>query len=156
MDKAELKRIIAAHDWLWAQWWPALLALSPQQARQVVGGSFPSLSATTAHMVWAEAAWLERLRGRAPMPAPADPADLEGLYGLWRQIAAERQDWLEHADPDTRVTYAYSGGTATNSVAEIVLHFTSHAHFHRGQLASQMRLLGLQPPSAHLISFFRL
>ncbi|AWR86662.1 DinB family protein [Meiothermus taiwanensis WR-220] len=107
-------------------------------------------------MVWAEATWLERLLGCAVVQTPASPAPLEVLHELWQQVAAKRKSGLEAADPDARITYAYSGGTATNTVAEIVLHFTSHAHFHRGQLASQMRLLGLQPPSAHLIGFFRL
>ncbi|GEM_PF-2102413 len=156
MDKVELKRIVAAHDWLWNQWWPALRALPLEESQRAVGGSFPSVSATVAHMVWAEATWLERLLGYAVVQAPASPVDLEVVHELWQQLAAKRKSWLEAADPDARITYTYSGGTATNTVAEIVLHFTSHAHFHRGQLASQMRLLGLQPPSAHMIGFFRL
>ncbi len=155
MNQAELKRIVDANDWLWAKWWPALLALSTDQAHLEVGGSFPSVFATTAHMVGAEAVWLERLLGhRASFPP--SPPDLEGLHELWQQLASRRQDWLRNADPETRITYTFTGGTATNSVTEIVLHLTSHTHFHRGQLASQFRWLGLTPPSAHWIGFFRL
>ncbi|MCX7783557.1 MAG: DinB family protein [Meiothermus sp.] len=156
MDKPELKRIVDANDWLWEKWWPALQTLSPEQAHQEVGGSFPNVLATTAHMVGAEVVWLERLLGNPAASFPASPADLMGLYEFWQRLASRRQDWLITADPEARITYNFTGGTATNSITEIVLHFTSHAHFHRGQLASQFRLLGLKPPSAHLIGFFRL
>lgn len=156
MDKAELKRVLDANDWLWEKWWPALLGLSLEQAQQEVGGSFPSVLATTTHMVGAEAVWLERLLGDPAASFPVSPADIKSLHALWQQLASRRQHWLSTANPETRITYNFSGGTATNTVNEIVLHFTSHTHFHRGQLASQFRLLGLKPPSAHLIGFFRL
>lgn len=156
MDKAELKRIVDANDWLWEKWWPALQGLTLEQTRQEVGGSFPSVLATTAHMVGAEAVWLERLLGNPAASFPASPTDLVDLHKSWQRLASRRQDWLTTANPEARVTYNFSGGTAVNSVAEIVLHFISHTHFHRGQLASQFRLLGLKPPSVHLIGFFRL
>ncbi|MFN3390215.1 MAG: DinB family protein [Meiothermus ruber] len=155
MNNAELKRIIDAHDWLWEKWWPVLLALTPEQAHREVGGSFPSVLATTAHMVGAEMVWLERLQGNPTARFPDHPAEIRGLYEAWQQLTVRRKDWLYVADPNTQITYSFSAGTATNTVAEIVLHVASHAHFHRGQLAAQMRLLGLQPPSAHFIGFFR-
>jgi len=156
MEKAELKRLVDANDWLWEQWWPALLALSPELVHQEVGGSFPSVFATTAHMVGAEAVWLERLQGSPAASFPANPADMKGLHQSWQRLASKRQDWLATADPNACITYSFSGGTSTNTVSEIVLHFSSHAHFHRGQLAGQMRLLGQKPPSVHFIGFFRL
>lgn len=156
MEKAELKRIVDANDWLWEKWWPALHELSPLQAHQEVGGSFANVFATATHMVGAEAVWLERLSGHPEATFPPSPADMKGLDENWQQLAAKRQDWLTRADPEAKITYRFTGGIATNSVAEIVLHFTSHAHFHRGQLASQLRLLGLKPPSVHYIGFFRL
>jgi len=156
MEKAELKRIVDANDWLWESWWPALTELSPEQARQEVGGSFASVLATTAHMVGAEMVWLERLKGHPEATFPPAPTTMQALLENWSRMATERQAWLASADPAARVSYQFTGGTATNSVAEIVLHFTGHAHFHRGQLASQFRLLGLKPPSVHFIGFFRL
>lgn len=154
MEKAEVLRLIDAHDWLWRQWWPALLGLPPEQAHEEVGGSFPSVFATALHMVGSELTWQTRCDGhKTETPLPEDMAT---LYRDWEALALRRQGWLQEHSPQALVTYAYSGGTATNQVDEIVLHLTSHAHFHRGQLATQVRLLGLKPPSAHLITFFRL
>ncbi len=156
MEKEELKRLLEAHDWVWEKWWPALLALPPDQAQRAVGGSFPSVFATTAHMVGTEAVWLERLLGNPQAPYPPTPADMQGLQALWQGGGPEASGLARGARPESRVFYHHSSGSAANRVDEIVLHFTSHTHFHRGQLAAQFRLLGLTPPSAHWIGFFRL
>lgn len=155
MEKAEVLRLIDAHDWLWQQWWPALTGLSPDQARAEVGGSFPSLLATASHMVSAELTWQARCDGQHAAPPSAEEG-IAALQPSWEALALRRQAWLEQHSPQTPVSYTHSGGHSTNSVEEIVLHLTSHAHFHRGQLATQFRLLGLKPPSVHFITFFRL
>ncbi|MBF6595205.1 MAG: damage-inducible protein DinB [Thermaceae bacterium] len=153
MEKAELLGLIRGHDWLWEQWWPALEALA-EQAHKEVGGSFPSVFATTAHMVASELTWQARCDGQV---SASTPKDIAGLRLDWQVLAGRRREWLEAASPLDQISYQTSTGTAyTNTVSDIALHLTSHAHFHRGQLASQFRLLGLKPPSAHLITFFRL
>ncbi len=159
MERAELQRIVAANDWVWEKWWPALRALSPEQAGRAVGGSFPSVYATTLHLVAAEWAWLERLLGRSPeaWPGPDWAPDLARLEARWREVAGQRRAYFEQAEPLARVAYRpFTGSPSESRVWEIAVHFTTHTHFHRGQLAGQFRLLGLEPPSAHPIAFFRL
>lgn len=159
MTSAELQRLVKGHDWLWQQWWPALLELSCEQARKEVGGSFPNIYTTTLHMVGAEWAWQERLEGNSPKALPGSEwaKDMRALKERWDEVAARRSKYLETADASARKPYRMINDTpAENTVAEIHLHVISHAHFHRGQSASQFRLLGLKPPSAHYIGFFRL
>ncbi|MCS7067457.1 MAG: hypothetical protein N2Z75_01105 [Meiothermus sp.] len=84
-----------------------------------------------------EAFGLERLLGNLAASFPASPTDLGGLYKIWQQVASRRQDWLVSANPEAGVAYHFTDGKAHNSAREIVLHYTSHTHFHRGQLASQ-------------------
>jgi len=156
MEKAELIHLVRGNDWLWEQWWPALLELSPDQATQEVGGSFPSVLATTAHMVGAELAWQARLGGQSPRALPT-PSSISQANERWLGLANERIQFLHSTDPKAFVEYKTLDGTAfSNTVEDIYIHVISHAHFHRGQLASQFRLLGLKPPSAHYIGFFRL
>jgi hypothetical protein len=47
-----------------------------------------------------------------------------------------------------------AGGIARVLVLECMIHVINHAHFHRGQLVSQYRALGVAPPSRHLIGAF--
>jgi uncharacterized damage-inducible protein DinB len=49
---------------------------------------------------------------------------------------------------------AMSGDVASVMAWECLIHVVSHAHFHRGQLVSQFRALGMQPPSRHLLGRF--
>ncbi len=156
MEKHEIVWLVEANNWLWGKWWPALLELSPSQAHKEVGGSFPSVFATTAHLVGAEVIWQGRILGNPKATFPPVPQTMVELQTDWNAVATQRQQWLETAQPSDMIPYNFSGGSFTNRVDEILLHLTSHAHFHRGQLASQFRMLGLQPPSAHLIGFYRL
>jgi uncharacterized damage-inducible protein DinB len=43
---------------------------------------------------------------------------------------------------------------ASASAWQCLLHVVTHAHFHRGQLASQCRILGVCPPERHLMGYF--
>lgn len=148
-------RLVEANDWLWGKWWPALLKLPAAQAHQDVGGSFASVFDTTAHMVGAELVWQERLEGNPTAAFPTPPLTMQDLYADWQAVAVRRKKWLELTSPTAPIFYHFATGTATNRVDEIVQHLTSHAHFHRGQLAGQFRMLGIHPPSAHLMAFFR-
>lgn len=150
-----MQRLVAANNWLWERWWPALLKLPAAQAHQDVGGSFPSVFDTTAHMVGAELVWQERLEGNPKAAFPAPPLTMQDLYSDWQALVVRRNKWLELVSPNAEIFYHYAAGTATNRIDEIFQHLTSHAHFHRGQLVTQFRLLGIQPPSVHLIGYFR-
>ena len=156
MEQAEVIRLVEGHDWLWNQWWPALMELSPELANQHVGGSFPSVFATAAHMVASEMVWQARCEGNGAAAFPPVPENCIALKRDWENLAQRRRSWLEQADPRAKVSYNFSGGTASNTVSDIIMHLISHAHFHRGQLASQFRMLGLKPPSSHFIGFFRI
>lgn len=90
-------------------------------------------------------------------PLPPAPKDMAELKRTWEALAQRRRKWLETASPQTAIHYQTSDSTPyTTPVSDIVSHMTSHAHFHRGQLAAQFRLLGLKPPSAHFITYTRL
>lgn len=156
MDRVELLRLVDGHDWMWATWWKALLELSPEQFKQEVGGSFPSVLTTAAHMVGAEQVWQMRCEGQGQAVFPPVPDNLLRLKDDWDEISRRRRIWLETALLEQKVHYTFTGGTAANSVSEVILHMTSHAHFHRGQLVNQLRALGIKPPSVHMIGFFRL
>ncbi len=152
MTHETLRQLVEMHEAIWDAWWPALLALEPEAARRAVGGSFPSVLATTAHMVSQEIAWQDRFEGRRSLGAAW--ADLAEVHRHWERLRARRAAWLEGADPAATVRYTNARGEAFEStVGEIWFVLVTHAHFHRGQLATQFRLLGRTPPSAHFLRF---
>ena len=147
---------MAAHDAVWAAWWPTLIGLPESAVSSPVGGSFPSVFSTTRHLVDAERYWQEIIdRGPAFEAMASTAGTIAALRAMWDGVRARRLAWLAEADPHAAVAFAPAGGgTATVHAWECVIHVVSHAHFHRGQLVSQCRSLGVDPPSRHLIGSF--
>ncbi len=151
------KELLDSHERIWALWWPALLALSPEEASRPLGGSFPSVYATVLHLVGSEWAWQERLEGReASLPPPEWAKDLAALQARYQDLVPRRLAFLEREDLEAPLTYRGSDGKLWRTTrAWALLHVFHHTAFHRGQLATQFRLLGRTPPSLHLIHLHR-
>jgi uncharacterized damage-inducible protein DinB len=109
--------------------------------------------ATTRHLVDAERYWQELIDGGPASEAGVSTVrSMARLRDLWHGVRARRLAWLATADPQAPVAFTLAaGGTATVVAWECLIHVVSHAHFHRGQLVSQCRSLGVTPPSRHLI-----
>jgi uncharacterized damage-inducible protein DinB len=127
-------------------------SLSAEQFLRPVGGSFSSLRDTLAHMVAVEWLWLERCRGRSPkslLPAGDFPA-LEVVVKRWNVVEREMREYMAGLDEEALVrplTYMnFQGEEWTYLLWEIIAHVLNHQSYHRGQVATQLRMLGVQPP----------
>jgi uncharacterized damage-inducible protein DinB len=155
MTREELARLVAAHDAVWNGWWPVLTSLSNTEAQRTFVSSYPSVFATVAHMVVAEAFWQHRLDAGPLDTAAAAARDLVALERAWRTQEARRAGWLAVADPHADVSFTLAGGySGTVKAWECVSHVTSHAHYHRGQVVTLLRQLGLPAPSLDLLGSF--
>jgi uncharacterized damage-inducible protein DinB len=50
---------------------------------------------------------------------------------------------------------ATSGGEFVHTMLETLLHTVDHSSYHRGQIVTMLRQLGVKPPAAGLIGFYR-
>jgi uncharacterized damage-inducible protein DinB len=156
MTRGEVTRIVAAHDAVWEGWWPTLTAIPRSSGHRAIGGSFPSVFATTKHLVEAELYWQERLEHvpeekSAPIPARS----MAQIETAWRALRDRRRAWLAIADLRQPMPFIAGGGVpASVPNWQCVIHLVTHAHFHRGQLVSQCRAIGVTPPSLHLLGHF--
>jgi len=113
-----------------------------------------------AHVLGAEHIWLTRLQGLdssglAVWPdyslrycEERTPANAEG-YRQWL-------NGLTDADFAKEAVYRNSAGTEfRNPVADIAAHVTLHGSYHRGQIASRLRLEGFTPVGTDYILFVR-
>jgi uncharacterized damage-inducible protein DinB len=112
-------------------------------------------------MVWAEQLWLSRWLTAAP-PAVQQGKDLASLADVrarWDQVEAERAAFLGKLTDarlgDTLTIQPSSGGAFTHSLRETFLHAVDHSSYHRGQVVTMLRQLGVKPPSTGLIGFYR-
>lgn len=142
--------------WADGQLLEACAALTPEQYTKELGGSFPSLQATVAHLAGAAKLWSLRLAGEpygGLLPSADIPdvctakARLAEAYAVFARIAPE---W--EREPTEIFRFRNIAGVDKAIVRWIVFrHIVNHGSYHRGQIANMLRQLGVKPPSTDLL-----
>ena len=158
----EVMRQLFAYDaWANRRSLGACAALTPEQFTQDLGSSFSSVRDTLAHIVGAQFVWLERFHGRVPpgLLPPSDFPDLASLTarsGELQQSLTDYVNGLSAEDLAGKFEYRDLKGNAHSNVRWHVLqHLANHGTYHRGQVATLLRQLGVKPVSTDLIAFYR-
>jgi uncharacterized damage-inducible protein DinB len=130
--------------------------LTPAQYTLELGGSFPTMQATVAHLAGAAKLWSLRIAGlpysglapSSEIPdVPTALARLSEACDVFERVAA---DW--EASRSETFTYRNLAGVETTKVKwQIFRHIVNHGTYHRGQIANMLRQLGVKPPSTDLL-----
>jgi uncharacterized damage-inducible protein DinB len=161
MTIAEARELFAYSSWANGLMFDAAQALSPAQLSATIASSFPSVRGTLGHIAGTEWIWLRRWRGDSPTSVPAwvDASPLPELRGHLGAVEAERDQYLAplgDGDLERIVQYRRLSGEAHGDrLADLVRHVVNHSTYHRGQVATQLRHLGVKPPGTDLILYLR-
>lgn len=110
------------------------------------------------HVVAAERIWLARLRSQ-PASVEVWPTwtidqmtqNVRQLPGEWLEFLKENRENL-----DAMCSYTNSAGKDyQTSKADILMHVIAHSAYHRGQIALELRKVGLQPAATDFIAYTR-
>jgi uncharacterized damage-inducible protein DinB len=140
-----------------------ILNTSPVQQEQEIVSSFPSIQKTCLHMWDASSVWWQRLHLRADIAVPSlsfHPSMNDIANGLLAQNMAWKE-WVEQAvesDLEKELPYKNMKGEAfIQPVKYIILHLSNHGTYHRGQLVTMLRQVGVGTiPKTDYIDFSRL
>jgi uncharacterized damage-inducible protein DinB len=161
MDLGEVRELFAYNAWANRACFAALERLPAESYFRDLKSSHGGLQGTLCHIVWAEELWLNRWLGR-PNPAVPQGKDLTTLAAArarWESIEAQRLAFLaglgEPRLADVLTVRPSSGGEYRHTLRETVRHVVDHSSYHRGQLITLLRQLGVTPPSTGLILFYR-
>ncbi len=140
----------------------ALTALTPEQFTKEMGSSFTSIQDTLGHVYSAEWAWHQRWNGASPtaqLPRETFP-NVEAVRKLWRKTEADVRGFLEAlGETGTERTFEYktlAGDPGSSVFWHMLQHVVNHGSYHRGQITTMLRQLGLAAPeSTDLIRFYR-
>jgi len=159
MNLADLRNLYRYSDWAHERLCGAVRALPAEAGTRAFEGSFATLRDLVAHVAVAEWVWLERFRGESPPGAPGwlGGEDAVDLCGRLAAIAADRRAFLATLDEaalgrDLRFRY-FSGKPGAIRLGDALFHVANHATYHRGQLASMLRALGVEPPGTDFTTF---
>ena len=125
-----------------------------------VKSSFPSLRKTAHHIFFAEEIWHRRLHGESP-PSLPEPGNDFNVFTT--QLLARSQGFIDlvtHKDEkyfQTLCSYkAVNGSPYANPHWQMIMHCMNHSTYHRGQVVTMLRELGLTTlPSTDMMGYFR-
>jgi uncharacterized damage-inducible protein DinB len=112
------------------------------------------------HMLKGRTMWLHRLgAGAAPASMDSKGSSLTSVGAVLRAVGEDWTRWLAEADEATlerMITYRTTEGTIYTSRAEDILtQMLTHGAYHRGQIATRLRSIGVDPPSTDFIFWCR-
>lgn len=152
---AMLQRYVKYNLWANQQMVNWLEQASEEQLEQSIDSSFPSLKETLKHLWLAEHVWLQTILNETVEPIPAK--DFKGtkheLFQSWletskafdKQVSAMSLEDLQSMGERRGRQIAY---------ADMIQHCMNHATYHRGQLVTMGRQLGLTlPPRTDFIYY---
>jgi uncharacterized damage-inducible protein DinB len=127
-------------------------SLSVEQFLRPIGGSFPSLRDTLAHMLAVEWIWLERWKGRSPktLISAAEFPSLEAVVERWGAVQRDLREYLAGLDEEALARplacVSTRGEEWTYPLWRMMAHLLNHQSYHRGQVTTLFRMLGVEPP----------
>ncbi|MFZ3266768.1 MAG: DinB family protein [Terriglobales bacterium] len=112
-----------------------------------------------AHVLSAEKLWLERIQ-REPQSLPVWPnSTIEECEAMADAMASQWRKYLNELPPgglDENIEYRNSKGEPWSSrVEDVLTHVLMHSAYHRGQIALDMRAVGIEPAYTDFIHAVR-
>lgn len=158
-----LKDYVAYNLWANTRYVEWLRAAPAELMTREVPSSFPSLHLTFLHIWSAEDVWLKRLEGIEPtqfVAASFTGTTTEVFEGLLHNSLKFR-DFVTSCETgffEKKTRYVHYTGTVYEQFnAQIIQHCMQHSTYHRGQIVTIARSLGLtNPPKTDYIEHVRL
>ena len=161
MTKNEILELFAYNAWANRMIFDAVAPLPDDTYLRDLKSSHGGIHGTLAHIVWAEHLWLNRWLEKAN-PAVAQGKDLHSaaeVRARWEEVEAERGRFLAGLSDaqlqDTRNVKPSTGGEYQHTFVQMFQHTVDHSSYHRGQVVTLLRQVGVVPPVTGLIFFHR-
>jgi uncharacterized damage-inducible protein DinB len=150
---------------LWASQLMAasISSLSEEQLHREISSSFSSIYKTLLHMWDAESIWWQRLKLQEQITRPSDgfSGTFEELNKKMMEQCRQWKDWVDNAtEAALQHEFIYQNTKKEHfkqPVYQVLLHIANHGTYHRGQLVSMLRQVGVaQVPATDLILYSRM
>lgn len=147
------------HTWANSLLFNAIQAVSEEQHHAAVSSSFPSLFKTALHMLDAESIWWQRMKLQEKIERPSD-VFTGNMQDLSRQLLHQNRAWQawvaganELALQHEFIYYNSRKERFKQPVYQVLLHLFNHGTYHRGQLVTILRKLGVEkiPPTDFIV-----
>jgi uncharacterized damage-inducible protein DinB len=163
MDLKDVQRLLDYHYWARDLILEAVGPLTAEQFTRHVESSFKSVRGTVAHIYAADLIWYLRWVGQSPSALVSYDTfpDIGSIASAWRDLEGKVRAFVnQHGEAGISRVFDYtlmSGAPGSTSFADMLTHVVNHGSYHRGQITTLLRQMGVPPPkSTDLITFLRL
>ena len=160
MTQDEIRSLFAFNAWANHRTLEACAALTPAQFTAPAPSSFPTVHDTLRHIMGVEWLYLERLQGRHPTSLlPGETfADVAAMVERWKGIKKGLEDYIRSpdlGDLERIIEYHNLQGKPFRYPLRVLLqHVVNHGTYHRGQVVTQLREIGVKPLSTDLLRYY--
>lgn len=161
MTLQEARHLAAYSAWASNRVFDAVSGMPEQDTVKDLHSSHKSILGTLVHMVSAERIWLSRLQGsgEAPLLEVSDAPSVKTLRVIWEQVGHDMAKFVggmsDKKLAESLTAPSPRGEIFTHQYSQVLAHVVDHSTYHRGQVITLMRQLGVVPPNTGLITFFR-
>ena len=134
-------------------------SLPEAQQKAEIRSSFPSLYKTVLHLLDAESIWWQRIKLQEKIVRPSD--EFTGTFTeLSKVLQQQNRQWIEWiqntAEHGFQHEFIYLNSKKERfkqPVYQMLLHMFNHGTYHRGQLVTMLRQLGVEkiPPTDFIV-----
>jgi uncharacterized damage-inducible protein DinB len=160
--KEMLQQYVAYTIWANEKMYGTIGKLSDEQVHQPVNSSFKSIYHTLLHSWDAESAWWQRMKlvEHIVVPSTHFTGTVAELHGKMMQQSGLWKEWVDNAtEAALQHEFIYQNTKKEQfkqPVWQMLLHIVNHGTYHRGQLVTLLRQLGVeQIPQTDFIVFTR-
>lgn len=161
MTVDDVKVLFRYNDWATGIILNAVAEVPTEQYLKDMGSSHGGLHGTALHLVGAEKVWLERWLGepQAKIINPSEVPSFQAVRALWDEVRRQGDGFLttltEAKLQESFTAHTSTGGTYVNPYWQTFQHLVNHSSYHRGQIVTLLRQIGVKPPATDLIRFYR-
>lgn len=111
------------------------------------------------HIIGAEVIWLQRINAKAINLSAFEPKTAEVLIAMNKDLTEKwMQKIAEIKEKSDIMNFNYKnleGLDFSSTFEDILIHICNHGTYHRAQIAQELKMAGIKPPSTDYIIFSR-
>jgi uncharacterized damage-inducible protein DinB len=161
MTLDDMRILFEFNYWAKARLMGVLESLSDEQFAKDLGSSHGGIYGTLLHVVGAENIWLSRWTDKTVLKLldPKDYPTLAAVRKKWDEVEHGMSEFvssLTEENISAVVTYKTTEGKQFSyPLWQMMQHVVNHSSYHRGQIVTMLRQLGIRPVGTDLIAYYR-
>ena len=159
--KAEFLTLLEYDRWANARLTDAVAELDEEQYHCDLASSFGGIEGTLVHVCGAMQVWLHRWHDNNPssLIQVDEVPSLDQVRTRLRELQEQVRTFVtlqsEASLGAPKPYVSMEGDSNAQPLYQQLQHLINHSSYHRGQIVTMLRQLGVQPPATDLIVFYR-